>query len=187
MTISRIGKRANKGGMYFRPSLQDTKRANLAAFEAMAHPNMTEEARKHLESMRASVKPKQIRAKAGSDGRLLESDIQRQIVDYLLNHPKVGLVMRFNSGAVTDGEYYVKFAHIYSKGNQGEKLRMPDLYVLLKSGRTLWIEVKREGWTSPKDAREIEQRNFLRHIVACGGNGIFATSFQDVKNVLGGQ
>lgn len=168
----------------FRPSLADTKRANLAAFEAMAHDGMSDAGREHLEQLRATVKPKRQRGPSRASTVPTEAETQRAIIAFLCVHPKVALVIRFNSGAVQSDKYYVEFSHIYSRGFNGEKMRLPDIYALLKNGRTLWIEVKREGWTKPKDQREIEQANFLNHIRACGGIGIFATSVADVEAVL---
>lgn len=167
----------------FRPSLADTKRANKSAHEYYAALSGRETPPEQA-ALLAKVKPKQTREKK----RPLtpsESDIQRAIIGYLCHHPKVAIVIRFNSGAVTDGKYYVEFARIHTRGLQGEKLRLPDVYALLKNGRTLWVEVKRGGWTAPKDQREIEQRNFLHTVAACNGIGIFASSVDDVAACLG--
>lgn len=137
-----------------------------------------------MEAMRASVKPKRAAGQRGQSTVPTEAETQRAIIAYLCAHPKVTLVIRFNSGAVQSDKYYVEFSHIYSRGFKGEKMRLPDIYAMLRNGRTLWVEVKREGWSVPRDDREIEQRNFLHHVAACNGIGIFATSIDDVAAVL---
>lgn len=168
----------------FKPSLAATKRANLAAFEAMAHDGMSDAGREHLARVRVETKPKQDRGPRKPSAKPTEAETQRAIIAYLRVHPKVALVIRFNSGAVQSDKYYVEFSHIYSRGFDGEKMRLPDIYALLKNGRTLWIEVKREGWSKPTDLLEQEQAHFLAHVRACRGIGIFATSINDVETVL---
>lgn len=170
----------------FKPSISDTKRANLATMELYAHDGMSEAGRQHLEHMRATTKPKRVRGPRKPSAIPTESETQRAIIAFLCVHPKVALVIRFNSGAVQSDKYYVEFSHIYSRGFDGEKMRLPDIYALLRNGRTLWIEVKREGWTKPTDTREQEQANFLAHVRACNGYGIFATSINDVDRGING-
>lgn len=189
MTIRRIGKTANRGGMAFKPSLQDMRRASLAAQQAMAGPNTSEAGRKHLAEFAATVKPKVSRGPRTASVTASESEVQRSIIAFLCGHQKVALVIRFNSGAVSDGKSYIEFAHIYSRGFHGENLRLPDVYALLRDGRTMWIECKRADWTrthggSTLAIREKEQCNFLEHVEACGGIGIFATSIDDVERAL---
>lgn len=167
----------------FRPSLADTKRANKSAldFYASASGRATPP---EQEALHADVKPKQTRGPRKPSLLPSESEVQRSIIAFLCAHPKVALVIRFNSGAVSDGKYYVEFAHIYSRGFGGEKMRLPDVHAMLRNGRPVWVEVKRGDWRGVSGQREIEQENFLKHIRACGGIGIFAKSIDDVSAVL---
>lgn len=169
--------------MGFKPSLNDQKRASLQAQQAMAHPGMSDAAKRHLAEFAATVKPKISRPRKPSL-LLTESEVQRAIIGYLCGHPNVALVIRFNSGAVQSDKYYVEFSHIYSRGFNGERLRLPDIYALMRDGRTLNVEVKRGDWRGVSNQREIEQENYLRHVRACGGIGIFATCIEDVAVAL---
>lgn len=183
----------------FRPSLADTKRANLAAMEAMAHPEMSDAGRQHLAELRASVKPKQERGprkpRGVEDGES-EATVQKNIIAMLVKHPRVQLVIRTNSGAVNSGGYYVEFNHVFLP----HRFRVPwpgvtpdmlisDLQVLLTDGTWMAIECKEEKWTrtygtSDKAIREQGQANYLAHVRACNGIGIFATCIGDVEAVL---
>lgn len=171
----------------FKPSLQDQRRASLAAQQAMAHDGMSDAAKRHLAEFAATVKPKQIRAKSGGDGRRLESDIQREIIKFLLQHPMVVMVERINSGAVY-GEQgnFIRFHTVmlpkcYQKFGA---VRVVDLNVMLHDGRRMAIECKRDGWSRPTDQREREQGNYLSLIRSRGGIGIFAASVEDVRVAL---
>lgn len=125
------------------------------------------------------------RAPREATGIPLEKDVQKQIIDGLRSHPMIGLVERINSGTAVergpDGrDRHIQFHHVYSTGYQ--KLRSVDLHCTLKpSGRRFVIEVKRPGFTGPKGVRELEQLNYLRHIKACGGYGMFATDWSEVE------
>jgi len=101
------------------------------------------------------------------------------------------MVERINSGsAYGDGGQYVKFHWLYiPKWHRIEKqssagYRVPDLRCLLVGGKTLFIEVKREGWTKPNDQREHEQDNYLSLARHCGCIAIFATCIEDVETAL---
>lgn len=170
----------------FKPSLQDTKRASLAAMELMSHDGMSPAGREHLNRLRAETMPKQARGPRKPSTVPTEAETQRAIIAYLCVHPKIALVERHNSGAVHDAQkgYYIEFHHLYSRGFNGEKMRKPDICGMLKDGRYYAIEVKREGWTKPTDLREREQAAYLAHVRACGGIGIFACCVADVEVVL---
>ena len=118
----------------------------------------------------------------------LESEIQKQIVDGLRMHRMVGLVERINSGAALetsdDGKRrYIEFSHIYPVADAG-KMRAVDLSVTLRDGRRFVIEVKRPPWNGPRNQRELEQENYIRHIERCGGLGMFACGWDDVARKL---
>jgi len=189
MTIRRIGKRANLQGMRFRPSLQDTKRASLAAQQAMSGPQTSEAGRANISALAASVKPKipRIRRERDSTAPRLESDVQRDIIKFLLQHPAVAMVERINSGAVYGAEnQFIKFHHLMLPHHDGKRppMRVVDLSVTLRNAKRMVIECKREGWSKPSDEREREQQNYLRYIAHYGGIGIFATSVEDVSTAL---
>jgi len=134
----------------------------------------------------STAKPKQTRAKPGADGRKLESEVQAEIIKYLLQHPAVAMVERINSGAVYGAEgQFIRFHTIYKpKYIQYSPMRVVDLSVTLTDATRMVIECKREGWSKPSDQREQEQANYLAHIRKCGGIGIFATSTDDVRVAL---
>jgi hypothetical protein len=120
--------------------------------------------------------PKKTRAKAGSDGRILESDVQKQIIDYLRQHPKVCVVERANSGVAYNANGApVRFNTVYATG-----VRKVDLDIQLKSGIRLVVECKRPGWTKPTNTREEEQAAYIELIKSGGGRGCFATCIDDV-------
>lgn len=118
----------------------------------------------------------------------LETDIQRAIIEFLLRHPKIGLVERINSGAAV-GENshgkktFVRFNKIYA-----HNLRRVDIDCTLTGpsigGKRFVIEVKRPPWTKPTDQREIEQANYIDLIYSLGGHGMFAVSVEQVAAYL---
>ena len=116
----------------------------------------------------------------------LESEVQAAIIEGLRYHPMVGLVERVNSGAAmeyaADGsKRVIQFVVIYAAG-----LASPDVHCTLKnSGRRFVIEVKRPGWKGPRDQREMRQEAYIDRVRACGGYGMFATSWDQVAAELG--
>ncbi len=169
----------------FKPSLRDQQRTNKLNMELYRtgpeqHPDIVK--------LFADVKPKQTRAKPGADGRKLESEVQLEIIKYLLQHPAVAMVERINSGAVYgESGNFIRFHHLMLPkkwiGRFG-RLRVVDLNVMMDDGRRLAIECKREGWLKPTDDREKEQANYLAFVKFCGGIGIFATSTEAVSEAL---
>ena len=116
----------------------------------------------------------------------LEKEVQAAIIAFLLVHPKVALVTRHNSGAMeqrdSNGKAYPIFFHkVYKRG-----LRIVDLDVTLKTGRRMVIECKRPGWhLKPHDLKEQEQRAYIEFHKSLGNLGGFATSIDDVIQLLG--
>lgn len=162
----------------FRPTLPDTKRANDGG-------------QRHWSAMSGKPIPDGVlnnvparKTRAPSQPSLLptEAEVQKAIITYLCANPKVCLVERHNSGAVTDGNYYVQFHHIY--GSMGKRVRKADICGLLRDGRMFAIEVKRPPFTGPRNEREVEQGNYLELVRSCGGIGIFAVSVDDVRKFL---
>lgn len=170
----------------FRPGLRDQQRAIKATMQGMA--------RLHgvtlPEGALSDVKPKQTREKTQSALKL-ESDVQSEIIDYLLRHPRVALVERINSGAAYNPNGgYVQFHHIYvpkrfkSSPIEPVKMLASDLSVTMDDGKRCVIECKREGWTKPCNEREYKQAAYLNHIEAHKGIGFFAASVDVVRKNL---
>lgn len=167
----------------FRPSLRDQQRQNKLNMELY---RTSPEQHPDIVKLFADVKPKQLRAKPGADGRKLESEVQAEVITWLLTCEHVALVERINSGAVygTEGQF-IRFHTIYKpKYINLPPMRVVDLSVTLTDATRMVIECKREGWSKPSDQREQEQENYLAHIRKCGGIGIFATSVGDVRVAL---
>ena len=120
----------------------------------------------------------------------LEKDVQKAIIDFLLCHPKIGLVERINSGTMQsdngDGTTrYTQFNKVYGRASNGEYMDMPDICCTLKGqGRRFVIEVKRPGWKKPINEHERRQAAYIQHIIECGGYGMFATCVEDVVSAL---
>ena len=84
--------------------------------------------------------PKRARTVAGSDGRPLEREIQRDVLGFLKHHPKVAFVGRFNRG---------KFSAERNGKRQFYAMNtipgFPDVHGMLKSGVPFYFEAKRPG------------------------------------------
>lgn len=160
----------------FNPSLQDQRRANLAAQKAMVTEHTSEAGRRNLAAFEASVKPKRERAKTSQPSLIpLERDVQRAIIEYLSAHRSVAFYGRFNSGTAITGDAqgntrYTRFNTI--KG-------FPDIHGMMKGGRALYIEVKRPGGKLTD-----EQAEFLKKVRDSGGIGFMAESVEDVAVAL---
>ena len=181
----------------FKPGLQDQRRASLAAQQAMSHNGMSDAAKQHLAEFEASVKPKRERGpnkpRTVEQGKS-EGEVQNEIIKYLVNHPRVHLVLRTNSGVA--GDSFVKFTAIHLPRRFRVKLpdaqpeyKLPDLHVVMDDARICVIETKESGWrmsytTSEKSYREAAQLRYLVHVRQCGGIGIFACSVGDVRVAL---
>ena len=110
----------------------------------------------------------------------LEQEVQKAILTYLKNHPKVAWAARFNSGS----------APLIGKNGRPRPVKFnnlkgcPDIFGQLTNGTLLAIEVKRPGWIKPKDDREFDQLTFLETVCANRGLGFFATSVAQVESRL---
>ena len=110
----------------------------------------------------------------------LEKDVQTSILHLLARHPKVAWASRFNSGA----------AWLKAKGGRERPVKFntcdgcSDILGQMRDGRFLAIEVKRPGWKKPKDQHEFEQEDFLRRVTQNRGVAFFATSPQEVADML---
>lgn len=128
------------------------------------------------------------RQPAQPSGVPLEADVQREIIRGLRRHPKIGLIERVNSGSAleqnADGsKRYIEFHRVYPVA--GVHFSAPDLHCTMRnSGKRFVIEVKRPGWKAPRTPREFKQWAYIRRVQACGGHGMFATSWDDVSAAL---
>jgi len=171
----------------FRPGLRDQQRAVKTHMEGMA--------RLHgvtlPEGALSDVKDKITRGPRTVKSTKPESDVQSEIIDYLVRHPKVALVTRINAGAVYNAnDALIRFHHIYVphqfKKSNIEKvdLKISDLTVIMTDGRVCAIEVKEESWVKPCNEREYAQARYLNHIDANKGIGFFAASVEAVRKNL---
>lgn len=101
------------------------------------------------------VKPLRQRSSPGADGRPLERDVLKTVIDALRWDKRVASVARNQSGVFQDGERYIRV------GTKGKL----DLTVYLRSGRFAEIEVKRDARTKP-DERQLQR---IEHIRRDGG------------------
>lgn len=170
----------------FKPGLRDQQRTIKSAMEGMARLYGTT----LPEGALSDVKPKQTREKSQATCKP-ESEVQSEIIDFLLTHPAVILVERINAGAVYNANGgYIQFHHIYlpkrfkSSPIERAKMRASDLSVMLIDSKRMAIECKREDWVKPCNEREYEQANYLKHISNAGGIGIFANSVEVVRKTL---
>lgn len=118
----------------------------------------------------------------------LERDVQKAIIDGLRRHPRVALVERINSGSAlesnADGsKRYIEFSRVYRVDERD--LAAVDIHCTLRPhGQRFVIEVKRPGWRGARTPREIAQSNYIDVVIASGGRGIFATSWDEVAREL---
>jgi len=171
----------------FKPSLKDQQRQVKNVMQGMA--------RLHgvtlPEGALSDVKEKQVRGPRPAKETKPESEVQSEIIDFLLAHPKVALIERINNGAVhTPNGGFFKFMYIFLphrfRNSRIEKhaMRPSDLSVTLVGGRRCVIEVKEEAWKKPCNEREYEQQNYINHICNAGGIGFFANSVETVRKNL---
>lgn len=166
----------------FKPSLPDTIRANNKAMDYYSLMS----GKPTPDGAMREVKDKIKRGPRKMSAKPLESEPQRHIIKFLCANPMVAIVERTNSGAIQTDKYFVRFHILYSRDHKGRKMRKSDVCGMLTDGRYFAIEVKRQGWTKPKDQREQEQMNYVEYVRHCGGIGIIATCLDDVVSVFSG-
>jgi hypothetical protein len=132
------------------------------------------------------LKAKRVMSPRVADGTY-ESDIQRDIIEMLRKHPKVRIVERHNSGTAVeigaDGQKrFIKYNNVFKVA--GVRMRKADIDCTLTNGKRFVVEVKRLPWKAPTDQREREQENYINHVKAATGYGMFATSVQQVRDAL---
>jgi hypothetical protein len=88
-----------------------------------------------------------------------EAAVLKAIVQ-VLNHWKVGHVIRVNTGMVRTGEHGERFLRFGEVGHS-------DLLVELKDGRNLYVEVKRPGGRLTEAQQAFLSRQIARGCPAC--------------------
>ena len=116
------------------------------------------------------VKPMRQRSTPGADGRPLERDVLKAIIQALRLDPRVARVERNQSGVFQDDERYIRV------GTPGKL----DLTVYLKSGRFAELEVKRDERTKP-DERQLQR---IEHIIRSGGIAGWCWSIESALALL---
>ena len=154
----------------FKPSKQDTIRANNAAMEyySLISGKPTPDGAMRQVNEKITRGP---RVQNTQTEIPLEKDIQKAIMDFLSAHPKVSFRGRFNRGTAITGDAlgntrYTKFNSV--KG-------FPDIHGMLKGGRAFYIEVKRKGGVVSED-----QQDFIDKVSAHGAVAFVAYSVDDV-------
>lgn len=166
-----------------REDIRDTIARNMRILDAMAVSagKPKQELAKSLQ-----MKAKRVQAARIDDGTY-EATIQRDIIAFLRKHPKVSIVERHNSGKAMEmnsaGEKrFIAYNTVFKVS--GVRMRKSDIDCQLVNGKRLCIEAKRAGWTHPRNQREIEQENYLKHVLASTGYAMFATSVREVEIYL---
>jgi hypothetical protein len=168
-----------------REDLRDTIARNMRILRALA-----KSAGKPAPELQRSLvmKAKRTMAPRVDDGTY-EATIQRDIIAFLRKNPKVAIVERHNSGTAMEinsaGEKrFIAYNTVFKV--HGVRMRKSDIDCQLSNGKRLCIEVKRTGWTHPRNQREVEQENYINHVLASTGYAMFATSVAEVEAYLTG-
>jgi len=114
--------------------------------------------------------------------RVLESDRQSQIIDWLGVEQAAGRVSWFcrtNGGAVMAGKRFVRFYSLHLKGIAPASKGYADIHGMLPGGRYFALEVKQPG-----EKATPEQRAFLDAVAMDGGIAAVVYGFEDVEKVL---
>lgn len=168
-----------------REDLRDTIARNMRILDAMA---VSANRPKQELAKSLQMKAKRVQAARIDDGTY-EATIQRDIIAMLRKHPKVALVERHNSGKAMEmdsqgNKRFIAYNTVFKVG--GVRMRKSDIDSQLTNGKRLCIEVKRAGWTHPRNQREVEQQNYINHVLASTGYAMFATSVAEVEVYLQG-
>jgi hypothetical protein len=103
--------------------------------------------------------------------RTPESSVLQACLTYLLLHPQVAWIARFNIGAMKVGERFVRF------GPKG----FPDLHGFAKDGRAIYVECKSKRGELTKP-----QADFLAMAVKSGAYACVARDVADVEAMMRG-
>lgn len=121
-----------------------------------------------------------------SDGG--EAPVLRAVGQLLHHHPRIGMALRINSGALRDERGVPVWHHRLLRG-RGVCV---DTIGVLVDGRPFALECKRPTWagvsrgTSDVAIREQEQERFLEHVRDLGGLAGFVRSVDEARAVLEG-
>lgn len=124
----------------------------------------------------AAAKPRAKRELDSANAIPLESEIQKQIMEFLAAHPLVAWRIRINTGEFVQGD-----SHIRTHYGLASDECMSDILGQLRDGRVLAIEVKRPPFIEPKTRRENAQYNFLLTVRENGGIGFFAATLEEAR------
>ena len=104
---------------------------------------------------------------------MTETDIQREILEYLTYRPEIEFIRRYNSGKVkiSQGGKSRWFRPVYAA--KGVEFKQLDLMGMLKDGRIIEIEVKVPGKV-PDD----EQWKEINRVNRIGGIAFWADSVE---------
>ena len=115
--------------------------------------------------------------------RILESDRQSQIIDWLRVEQSAGRVSwfaRINGGAIKAGARWIVNYRLYLRGiTEPRSKGYADLHGMLSDGRYFALEVKQPGEKATK-----EQLVFLASVIAAGGIADVVYGFEDVERVF---
>lgn len=166
-----------------REDLRDTIARNMRILDAMAVS-----ANKPKQELAKSLvmKAKRVQAARVDDGTY-EATIQRDIIAMLRKHPKVSIVERHNSGTAMEmdsqgNKRFIAYNTVFKV--QGVRMRKADIDCQLKNGKRFCVEVKRPPFSVPRNQREVEQENYIQHVLASTGYAMFATSVAEVEIYL---
>ncbi len=124
-------------------------------------------------------KPKPFALKAP---RVLESDRQSQIIDWLRVEQAAGRVSwfcRVNGGGVKTAGQFIRFYALYLLGIEKRSRGYTDIHGMLKGGQYFALEVKQPG-----EKATPEQRAFLDAVAMDGGIAAVVYGFEDAEKAL---
>lgn len=149
--------------------------------------NFPESALTPLPRTRTPPQGADIDAVHGRQPMPLEADVLRAVTDLLAVHPRVIFAVRQNSGQASYEAKSGKYAPVafYKWIKAPKPVTLPDVWGLLNSGKFFFLEVKRGGWTGPRDDRERKQAAFLALAIEWGALAAFVTDADQVDKVLG--
>lgn len=136
----------------FKPSLADTKRAILSTLEAMTSDRTTDEGRRLIAEMRATVKPKQQRAPRQASTEPSEHEEQSALVSWWYRYSSTKRLDHRLLVAIPNAQILIGFARDpgafmgYLK-QEGFRAGAQDLVLFVPSGKYhgLLIEMKRRA------------------------------------------
>ena len=116
-------------------------------------------------------------------GGTSEAAVQQQL---RVTAPQLGVALwRNNNGACKDDTgRQIRYGLGHDSKRLNSKWKSSDLIGIGSGGRFLAVEVKKPGWTAPKNDRERAQSAFIGTVNSMGGQAGFATSVDDLHRIL---